>query len=141
MTGLYQFIGAGARVGENTDGGGAVIGADSGRYTLGGVYGNGEVCFLGFSVYRYHAVYAEMAQLIVYQRHANEASPMKQHLVHAMGSHFGRGHHKVALVFSRGIVSHHHHFALRYVGDGFLDCIEHVLGGFTHCVKFYSGLV
>ena len=141
MTRLHQFVGKGARVGQNTDGGGSVIGADPSRYTLGGVHGNGKVCLLSFSVYRYHAVDAEMVQLIVYQRHANEASPMKQHLVHAMGSHFGRGHHEVALVFPRGIVSDHHHFAFRYIGDGFLDCVEHVLAGFTHCEKSYSGLV
>ena len=77
MSGLYQFIGSGARVGQNTYGGSPVIGADSGCYALGGVYGNGEVCFLGLSVYRYHAVYAEMAQLVVHQRHANESASME----------------------------------------------------------------
>ena len=66
MSRLHELLGAGVRVGEDSNGACPVVGADARRDSLGGIHRDREVRPVGFPIDGYHAVYSKVAQLVAH---------------------------------------------------------------------------
>ena len=138
VTWTAKGLRCGCRVGQRTDGGGTVVGRDTGGAAFQLVNGNGE----GGSQYR-GVVLHLMGQVQFFATADGDggteyATGIFQHEVHHLRRYLFSGTYQVALVFAVFIVNNNDELSLAEIVDGLVDGVQ--FDSFVHIIYKYTYL-
>jgi len=124
VAGLHQLLRVGIGIGQNLDRAGAVVGADARGNPLRGIDGDREIGAVALAVARDHRPEAEVLELMIDRRHADDATAIADHHVDRLRRGLAGGHDEVAFVFAILVVGDDDQFAIDNIVDGGLERIE-----------------
>ena len=106
---LRQVVGTGVGCHCCADGMRPVIGGDAGRDAFSRFDGYREIGCISGLVLVHHQRQSQLSAALPCQRQADQAAAEAGHEVDVFGTHFGGGHHQVALVLAVCVVHQHDH--------------------------------